>query len=144
MPIHENTRRCDHKKVDGARCGSPALTGKSKCHFHIHIYRRPTEFVLPPLEDANSIQVAVMEIMRALLEDRLERDKAATLLYALQIAQSNLRRITLVRDSTAESEHEASLAEILLKELRECEVEPSETSMGSPDLVSVTTGSRSG
>jgi hypothetical protein len=105
-------------KVDGSRCGSPALTGKPKCHFHIQIFRRTKEFVLPPLEDANAIQVGVMEVMRALLEDRIERGKAGTLLYALQIAQSNLKSITLVAPAAPPAvDNEPSLAQILLKEM---------------------------
>ena len=118
MPIHPNTRRCIHLKTDGVQCGAPALTGKPKCHFHIQIYRRPKEFILPPLEDANAIQVGVMEVMRALVEDRMERSKAGTLLYALQIAQSNLSNISLVgKPEPAAGDYDESLEQILMREI---------------------------
>src|SRR6266404_8380634 len=121
MPIHQNVKQCSHIKIDGNRCGSPALTGNIGCHFHNHIFRERKQFALPPLEDANSVQVTIMEIMLALVEDRMDRAKAATLLYACQIAQSNLRNISLSPNMETESDDpdEMSLAQILLKELRE-------------------------
>jgi hypothetical protein len=56
--------------------------------------------------------------MRALLEDRLERSKAGSLLYALQIAQSNLKNISLVAPAAPPVvDKEPSLAQILLNEI---------------------------
>src|SRR5206468_1597615 len=124
-----NIPQCNHIKIDGNRCGSPAITGNPGCHFHNHIFRERKQFALPPLEDANSVQVAIMEIMLALVEERMDRAKAATLLYACQIAQSNLRNLSLSPKTETEVEKdrdEMSLAEILLKELRESEREDEE------------------
>ena len=92
---------CQHIKTNGLQCGSPALHGHNHCYFHCQQYdlrrrkrnAKPPACELPPLEDANAIQVAVMEIARALLEDRLELRRASLLLYALQIASSNLKRV---------------------------------------------------
>lgn len=97
MPIQPNIPQCLHTKVDGVRCGSPALTGKNYCYFHNNIRRRPKKFELPPVEDANALQVAIMEIIRAVADDRLELKKASILLYAVQIAQANMGRIALVQ-----------------------------------------------
>jgi hypothetical protein len=91
---------CQHIKSNGLLCRSFALSGQRYCYFHRqqHDFRRhpsakPPIFELPPLEDANSIQLAVMEVCRALLEDRIDQRRAGLLLYALQIASSNLRRV---------------------------------------------------
>jgi hypothetical protein len=122
MPIHPNAHQCQHIKVDGIRCGSPAMEGSRGCYFHNSMKRRFKEFNLPPLEDANSIQVAVMEIMRALISDRIDRAKAATLLYALQIAHANLRNISLSRGEGEEDPNQ-SLASLLKQELTSLQFE---------------------
>jgi hypothetical protein len=48
-------------------------------------------FELPILEDANSIQIALMQVMRLLVSGQLDHKTASLLLYALQTASSNLR-----------------------------------------------------
>ncbi len=67
-------RRCKHIKVDGTQCGSPALRDKTFCHFHerwdqdgmSHVvrYKKDEPVKLPALEDANSVQVWLAEVMR--------------------------------------------------------------------------------
>ena len=94
--------RCQHLKVNGTQCGSPALRRNRYCFFHkrfqderIHLHadrvRRAASFVLPVLEDANSIQVALMQVMRLLVSKQIEHKTASLLLYALQTASTNLR-----------------------------------------------------
>lgn len=74
--------------------------------------------ILPPLEDSNAIQFCVMEVMRGILEQRLDRATANTLLYALQIAHSNLRGVTVGQtDNDNEEEDAGSLADLLLRKL---------------------------
>jgi hypothetical protein len=51
-----------------------------------------TEFVLPVLEDADSIQITLGQIMRMIVCRQVDTKSAGLLLYALQIASSNLRR----------------------------------------------------
>jgi len=46
----------------------------------------------PVLEDANSIQVALMQVMRLLVSGEMDSKTAGLLLYALQTASFNLRR----------------------------------------------------
>jgi hypothetical protein len=46
---------------------------------------------LPPLEDVNSIQIALMQVIDAILHNRLDSKRAGLVLYALQTASSNLR-----------------------------------------------------
>jgi hypothetical protein len=64
--------RCQHIKVNGVQCGSLALKNRKLCHFHQrwqqgriqlnanHARRSRYSLDLPILEDANSIQVALM------------------------------------------------------------------------------------
>ena len=47
-------------------------------------------FVLPVLEDANSIQIALMQVMRLLVSQQIDHKTASLLLYALQTASTNL------------------------------------------------------
>jgi len=45
---------------------------------------------LPPFEDANSIQIALMQVVDAILHNRLDNKRSGLVLYALQTASSNL------------------------------------------------------
>jgi hypothetical protein len=95
--------RCQHIKVNGVQCGSPALRRNRFCFFHKRFHderirlaadrsrRGPGTFTLPVLEDANSIQIALMQVMRLLLSRQIEHKTASLLLYALQTASGNLR-----------------------------------------------------
>ncbi len=95
--------RCQHLKTNGTQCGSPALRRNRFCYFHkryqderirLNLDRRRSgtaTFYLPVLEDANSIQMSLMQIMRLLLTGQLEHKTASLLLYALQTASTNLR-----------------------------------------------------
>ena len=66
--------RCQHLKVNGTQCGSPALRRNKFCFFHKrwqteriqlnasnHKRRAARGFDLPVLEDANSIQITLMQ-----------------------------------------------------------------------------------
>jgi hypothetical protein len=49
---------------------------------------------LPPLEDANAVQMAIMRVQKALIDDEISEKKAGLLLYSLQMASSNLKYTT--------------------------------------------------
>jgi len=95
--------RCQHIKINGTQCGSPALRRNRFCYFHkrwrdqtirlnrANARKRSATFELPLLEDANSIQVALMQVMRLLASGQLDHKTASLLLYALQTASSNMR-----------------------------------------------------
>ncbi len=105
----KNVRQCEHIKANGEFCGSPALRGRSYCYFHLtHIGRRlraervhsqavaasaesnAAALELPPFEDAGSIQIALMQVVDAILQNRLDTKRAGLVLYALQTASCNL------------------------------------------------------
>lgn len=86
--------RCQHIRMNGRRCGSPALHGESHCYFHNRIQFRAldtedSEPFLPFIEDATSLQFALMRVMRMLVRGGVEYKRCALLLYSLQIASSN-------------------------------------------------------
>ena len=105
MPLYPHSiPRCQHIKVNGTQCGSPALRRNRLCYFHKswqqtrivlganRARRAPAVFDLPMLEDANSIQVALMQVMRLILSGQIDAKTAGLLLYALQTASTNLAR----------------------------------------------------
>jgi hypothetical protein len=53
----------------------------------------PLSFTMPVLEDADSVQVALMQVMRLILAGQLDPKIAGLLLYALQTASLNLRQM---------------------------------------------------
>jgi hypothetical protein len=97
----ENVPRCQHVKVNGTQCGSPALRSRRHCFFHDRIRRERAKiaadasakrrFELPLLEDANSVQVALMKIIQMLASGSVDHKTASLILYALQTASVNLR-----------------------------------------------------
>ena len=97
--------RCTHIKTNGTQCGSPALRGRRFCFFHKNWQGQrialnaqpaaPLSFTMPVLEDADSVQVALMQVMRLILAGQLDPKIAGLLLYALQTASLNLRHMKL-------------------------------------------------
>jgi hypothetical protein len=99
-------RRCQHLKINGAQCDSPALHRRRFCFFHNRIQeetlklardrrRRAGTIFLPVLEDANSIQVALMQVMRLLVTQQIDHPTARLLLQALRLATTNLKELRL-------------------------------------------------
>jgi hypothetical protein len=97
----ENVNRCRHVKVNGTQCGSPALRRRRLCFFHVRCQEQrariagsqfgQARFVVPLLEDANAVQMALMQVMQLLGSGQMEHKTAALMLYALQTASCNLR-----------------------------------------------------
>jgi hypothetical protein len=88
-----------------------AALRRRHCFFHERIRREQARiaadasaqhaFDLPLLEDANSVQMALMKVIQMLGSGRLEHKTAGLMLYALQTASSNLRHASFeVRDVT--------------------------------------------
>jgi hypothetical protein len=107
----EYVPRCQHVKVNGTQCGSPALRNRRRCYFHdrVRVERAKDladqfaqrRFVMPVLEDANSVQVALMKVMQMLARGQMEAKTAALMLYGLQTASANLKNLDLeVEDPT--------------------------------------------
>jgi hypothetical protein len=90
---------CTYVKVTGVRCGSPALKGEQFCYFHqnaIRSVRRPKQSRLHPIaliEDEESIQYALMEVINALMKNTIDLKRATLILRALHIAVKNANRV---------------------------------------------------
>ena len=116
MEAAHTAPRCQHIRLNGARCGAPALTGGSLCRLHQHALRpkRPN-YDLPFVEDASSAQLALNQILRALQDKAWDLKTCALMLYDLQIACSNLKR--LGEDWPVAQEERPSLAGLLIQKL---------------------------
>jgi len=100
-----NIKRCQHIKINGTQCGSPALRDSKCCYYHIRYHWPELEkledqsewrcVLTPTLEDANSIQVSLANVMHRLIMQEIDHKTAALLLYALQTASMNLKRTSL-------------------------------------------------
>jgi hypothetical protein len=94
---------CRHVMEDGVYCQIPALRGRPYCYRHLRLrgqqmriaraiaQRQSFQLLLPPLEDLNAVQSALVHVSAALAARLLDRHHAGPLLYALQQAASNLR-----------------------------------------------------
>jgi len=92
--------RCRNIGPEDRRCGSPAMRGESFCYHH-HQTRRPVEnlrhrqarqstFSLPHPNSRGEIQQALGTLMVRIAANDIDLRRAGLLLYALQIANSNL------------------------------------------------------
>ncbi|MFZ0816721.1 MAG: hypothetical protein WAM78_14445 [Candidatus Sulfotelmatobacter sp.] len=98
-----NVRRCQHIKINGTQCGSPALNQKRQCFFHERARQqhnrilkdqfKHARFVMPVLEDANAVQMALMQVIQLLATGDVDRKVAGLMLYGLQTASANLRYV---------------------------------------------------
>jgi hypothetical protein len=109
----KNVLRCQHFKVGGAQCGSPALENRRFCFFHHanrprllrmdrNLRRDAPIITLPILEDANSIQEATRQVIELLLSGQIGQNAARVAFYGLQLASSNLPGARFDADLSAE------------------------------------------
>ena len=96
--------RCQHIKINGVQCGSPALSKSTFCYYHVRYHWTALEqiennhefaFSFPTLEDANSIQLGLAKVLERLTMLEIDHKSAALMLYALQTAAINLRQTSL-------------------------------------------------
>jgi hypothetical protein len=101
MPFEE-TKKCQHVMASGRKCMSPAMKKRRFCVFHLRARQQnarilakqggEAQFQVGVLEDANSVQLALMQVMQMLATRTLDHKTAGTMLYALQTASINLHR----------------------------------------------------
>ncbi|MFL6310881.1 MAG: hypothetical protein ACJ71W_02145 [Terriglobales bacterium] len=105
--------RCRWVKQDGTSCRSPQMKQHIYCFAHMQMAEaRTLLLLLPPPEDANAIQVGLMRIQKAMIEDTISTKKAGLLLYSMQLALTNVGQTTfgkakdeeMVRDTVDEEE----------------------------------------
>ncbi len=105
--------RCRWVKQDGTSCKSPQMKQHIYCFAHMQMAEaRTLLLLLPPPEDANAIQVGLMKIQKAMIEDTISTKKAGLLLYSMQLALTNVGQTTfgkakdeeMVRDTVGEED----------------------------------------
>jgi hypothetical protein len=103
--------RCRWVRQDGTSCRSPQMKQHIYCFAHMQMAEaRTLMLMLPPPEDANAIQVGLMRLQKALIEDTISTKKAGLLLYSMQLALTNVGQTTfgqakdeeMVRDTVSE------------------------------------------
>ncbi len=98
----ESVARCQHIKINGTQCGSPALRHEIYCFFHMRWALKSMEIdegrqrerwnaTLALPEDADSIQMGLGEVIRLMMTRQVDHRTAALTLYALQTASANLK-----------------------------------------------------
>ena len=100
---------CHHIMDSGRPCGTPPLKGQPFCYYHRRLH---ADFILPGhpkyippiLEDRHSVQLALNHVYPALSKSLLDRKLANTMLYNLQLVQSNLGKDGLPPASDAVDE----------------------------------------
>jgi hypothetical protein len=91
----DRSPRCEKVREDGTVCGCPQMKGYRYCYAHERMLEmRSSKLELPALEDANAVQMAIMRVQKALIDDEISEKKAGLLLYSLQMASSNLKHTT--------------------------------------------------
>jgi len=110
---------CHHVKEDGAYCGSPALREHKYCYYHftqrLRRLRRaralrdnvPYRLDIPSLDSPYAVRNAISEIAQAIAAGQLEPLAAGKLLYAVQLASSNNRRIEMMEAAQLEQKKDA-------------------------------------
>jgi hypothetical protein len=87
--------RCRWVRQDGTSCGSPQMRNHIYCYAHRQMMEaRALMLRLPAAEDANGIQIGLMRIQKALIDDTISTKKAGLLLYSMQLAMTNVGQTT--------------------------------------------------
>jgi hypothetical protein len=91
----DDAPRCSWTREDGTVCKSPRMKDDIYCYAHCQMRQARAENLwLPALTDANAVQLAVMLVQRALIDDEITEKKAGLLLYSIQIAAANVHKTT--------------------------------------------------
>ena len=85
--------RCTHLLTNGERCRAPRVRRRLLCHMHERMLEaRADKLELPPLEDANSIQLAIMKLQKVVIDGTLDYKQIGYLSNLVQIAAWNVSR----------------------------------------------------
>jgi hypothetical protein len=87
--------RCGTVREDGTWCRSPRLKNSVHCYAHYRMKEaQAATLQLAAVEDANAIQMAIMQVQKWLIDDEISEKKAGLLLYSLQLAATNVGKTT--------------------------------------------------
>jgi hypothetical protein len=91
----KKSARCQHLHVSGEQCGSPKMRGRKLCYMHERMEEaRSATLDLGPMEDPDSIQIAIRKLQSAIIEGKLGPRQVGQLAYTIQLAAWNVTRTT--------------------------------------------------
>jgi hypothetical protein len=103
LELADEAPRCRWVKQDGTACRSPQMKKHIYCFAHRQMMEaRALALALPAQEDANAIQIGIMRIQKALIEDTISTKKTGLLLYSMQLALQNVGQTTFAQAKTEE------------------------------------------
>jgi hypothetical protein len=92
----QRAARCQHSFVDGATCRAPRVKGKKLCRMHERMEEaKALKLDLGPMEDPDSIQVAIKKLQAAVIDGQLDHRQVASLSYLIQLAAWNVTRTSM-------------------------------------------------
>ena len=110
----EEVHECAHVFQDGSCCMNVAGPRQRYCRWHRTAAEREDRLIayskrknknaipnliIPTIEDPESLQIAIHEVMDAIIDGRIQDRRAGQLLYALQLSSSNVKRkLHFIRD----------------------------------------------
>jgi hypothetical protein len=97
-------RQCDYVHPTGRECGSPAMRDTSFCYHHRRRQLKPAAAYIPDLTNPKNISVALGEIMRAMLTNRISSEEGGRLVHAIQMAMVANKRAAPLRSNMKERE----------------------------------------
>lgn len=89
LKLANGAKRCEHLKLDGEGCGSPAVRGHLFCYFHDQLYQAQP-CVLPVVEDQKSLQLALHRLAQQVNTETINPAKAKLLLQILLSAAKSI------------------------------------------------------
>ena len=119
---------CRHILTSGHKCKSPALRGQAYCYFHTANRRFATTstaavdpLLIPNIEDAAGVQLAINQVFRGLASRRIDRRQAGVYFYGLQIAARLARKSDEKPTETVRETCEDAEGQTLAPEKSTCE-----------------------
>ena len=108
LKLANKAPRCSYLKSNGKPCRAPAMGNRLHCVFHTRSIdnQENPRIRVEVLENRESLQLTVKQIMEQIVNGRIEPQQASLLLRAVQIANSTLKpnRVHLARRKPARSE----------------------------------------
>jgi hypothetical protein len=93
----QKAARCQHDYLNGEQCGAPRVRGRKLCHMHERMEETKTQKMdLGPMEDPDSIQMAIRKLQGAIIDGKLDQRQIGQLAYTIQLAAWNVTRTSMV------------------------------------------------
>ncbi|HWR14615.1 MAG TPA: hypothetical protein VN577_07285 [Terriglobales bacterium] len=127
-------RFCEHIKDNNEPCGSPALRGRHFCYYHSRLrtvsrHEGKPRIRVGAIESRQSIEILAAQLCQAVLDDEITPTKANTILRALKLVESAMKKFQTLH--TREVEVPASMQEFV--EQVDSSIVESEPECSSPE-----------